>query len=187
MASEVDIANGALIALGKDTISSLAENKEIQSQFAIVRDAVLAAHPWNFAKERASLAADPTAPDFGFARRFQIPANPLCLRVWKLDPDSHGDAKWVREGQNILTDEAAPLNIEYISQVTATGLFAPLFVTAFSAFLAWRVGPRLQASRTKIRDVKRDFDDILRLARGVDGQEGTGELPFADDFVASRA
>ena len=71
MASVVDICNGALNQLGATTILSLTEDSKnarlCNSRYTQVRDAVFRSHPWNCLQKRVELAADTTAPAWGFS------------------------------------------------------------------------------------------------------------------------
>ncbi len=85
MPSVVDICNEAMDLLGAATITALTENSKearlCNRRFSTVRDATLRSHSWNCAIARADLAADSTAPSFGFANQFPLPTDPFCLRV----------------------------------------------------------------------------------------------------------
>ena len=92
MASTVDICNGALNQLGATTILSLTEDSKnarlCNSRYTQVRDAVFRSHPWNCLQKRQELAADTTAPAWGFKFAYTLPAD--CLRLLRiLDYDSN--------------------------------------------------------------------------------------------------
>src|SRR5262245_52285113 len=83
MASVVNICNLALQKLGAGRIASLDENsreaRSCANNYETTRDAELRRHFWNFARKRARLAADVTAPEFGFDSQFPLPADFLRL------------------------------------------------------------------------------------------------------------
>jgi hypothetical protein len=85
MPSAVDIANKALGFLGQDTIMDLDEENKAarlcKANYELIRDEVLEEFDWNSASERAELAQDATAPEWGFDYRYPLPTNPLCLVV----------------------------------------------------------------------------------------------------------
>ena len=68
--TETDICNMALDILKEAPISSLTDVRPIASwlnrNFATQRDAALSLANWNFALTRTTLAADATAPAFGW-------------------------------------------------------------------------------------------------------------------------
>lgn len=192
MASQTDIANLALAHVGDHVITSIddaddAAARKMKAAWDITRDAVLADHPWNFALRRASLAADLTAPAFGWQRGFTLPSDPYCLRVLAIT-SYEGDAgePFKVEGRTILTDAVAPLPVTFIARVTDTELWSPSFVTAMGLRLAWSVGPGLGAAAGRVADSKAAYDEMLRDARSIDAQEGTPAPFFADDFIGSR-
>ena len=74
MASVVDICNGALNQLGATTILSLTEDSKnarlCNARYTQVRDALFRSHPWNCLQKRVQLAADTTAPAWGFTSAY---------------------------------------------------------------------------------------------------------------------
>ena len=105
MASVVEICNGALNQLGATTILSLTEDSKnarlCNQRFTQVRDAVFRSHPWNCLQKRQELAADTTAPAWGFKFAYTLPAD--CLRLLRiLDYDSN----YKVEGRKILSNES---------------------------------------------------------------------------------
>lgn len=187
MASWVQIANLALRRLGADRIASLGEDSEnaraINDVHETVRDAVLRLHPWNCALARASLAADAAAPTWGYAYQYTLPADPYCLRVWRLADSA---AAYKIEGRKLLTDAGAPLKLLYIARVTAPELFDAGLVVAMAAGLAAEIAFRLTNSRTAEEAMHKWFEQTLARARSADAQEGTPEPIEADEFQSSR-
>jgi len=107
MASTVDICNGALNQLGATTILSLTEDSKnarlCNSRFTQVRDAVFRSHPWNCLQKRVELAADTTAPAWGFSYAYTLPAD--CLRLLRiLDYDSNYKAFAVTSNNQTATN-----------------------------------------------------------------------------------
>ena len=130
MASEVEIANRALQKLGAARITSLTDNsvnaRACNACYTVLRDSELRAHPWNFSISRAILAADATVPVFTRANAFQLPSD--FLRLLPRDPEDNIDFHdWQIEGQKIYTNDAAPLHIRYVAQVTDPNKMDVLF------------------------------------------------------------
>ena len=118
MASVVDICNGALNQLGATTILSLTEDSKnarlCNQRFTQVRDAVFRSHPWNCLQKRQELAADTTAPAWGFKFAYTLPAD--CLRLLRiLDYDSN----YKVEGRKILTNAIRRLSSIFPDFLTA--------------------------------------------------------------------
>jgi len=190
MASWVQICNKSLRRVGNYRIQSLDESNEAarscKDVYEAVRDTVLARHPWNAALVRTTLAADATAPTWGYERAFTLPSDPYCLRVWRLDEYSHPAAEWKVVGRKIHTDESAPLKIEYISRITDPEQLPPFLADLISAEIASEIAFRLSESNTKAETLRTWAEQEMRHARSMDGQEGASERIIADDFIAER-
>lgn len=187
MASQTSIANAALTLLGADRIAAITDATERAAVMAELwdgaRDAVLAAHPWNFALRRASLAADAAAPAWGYDRQFTLPADPYCLRVLRAEDST---MVWRVEGRKLLTDEAAPFKLLYVARVTEIAEWAPAFCDALAARLAADAAFKLTNSREQADLMHKLYTQRLRDARSLDGQEGTPEQVEADELLTAR-
>lgn len=186
IASEVDICNAALAAIGERPVASLEETGEAARLLALryvpVRDAVLRAHPWNFALARALLQPLADAPAFGFARAYGLPTD--CLRVVEAGAPP---APWRVEARRVLTDEGPPLPLLYVRAATETGLYDPLFVEALAARLAADLALRLTENAARAATLWEVYQAKLREARQVDGREGTADdLPVGSWLEAHR-
>lgn len=182
--SEVDICNLALQRLGAKAISSLSEDstagRECNRVYAHARDSELRAHPWNFARVRASIAADATAPIFGFANSFPLPVDYL-----RLLPDNEV-TDWQIEGRSILTDDGAPLKIVYLKRVTDPNEFDELFIDLLVARLAVDMAEKITQSNTKKEDAATSYTLAKREARKVNSFENIGGEPPQDDWITAR-
>ena len=169
MVSEVGIINRALTKIGGEPIISRSDDSKrartCNRHFDDTRDVALAAHPWNFAIRRASLAALADSPAWGFAAQYQLPQD--TLRLIEID----GVEDYRVEGRRILTNAGAPLNILYIGRITDTAQYAPAFVDAFATLLASEVAFDLTGSRTLADTLRTAFERGLPAARNADAQE----------------
>lgn len=149
MASQVEICNRALTKLGAARITSIIDaSKSARCMAALwdtVRRAELRKRNWNFALARTSLPSLSTAPAYGFANAFQLPADFLRLvqvsDIYVIpgmtDYREGDDSPYAIEGQQLLTDFSAPLKLRYVKDVTDPGTFDALFVEAMAAKLAY--------------------------------------------------
>lgn len=187
MAEKIDIFNNALTALGEDRLINPGDTSDraqlLEAVFPLMRDATLRAHPWNFALYRTTLAPASTAPAYGYAKAYELPTDPWCLRVYEL-ADKH--IKYDVEGRKLLTDAGAPLHARLIVRVEEIGLYDPLCVDACALRLAWRVCYRLTENRALQQDIWTNYVSLLREARSVDAQEGFPEEIEASELEASR-
>lgn len=189
MVSQVDIVNLALIEVGSIRIADPDEEgkgpENVKIVFPMMRDAVLRAHPWNFAMARKQVPAKIEAPPFGFRYKYDLPSTPHCLRVHRIG--EFGDRiPFQVEGREILTDAPAPINLRYIGQVTDLSRFDALFTVALGARIGATIAKSIDDSGSLARDLWELYVAKLREARNTDAQEGTPEDLFHDDFLASR-
>ena len=172
-ATFVSISNRALTLLGAQPITSLEDDtKEARAanrMYLQSRDQVLRGHPWNFAMKRAALAANTTAPVFEYTNAYDWPAD--CLRIVEVDTTE----KWIIEGRQIVTDDGAPLNIVYVSQVTDPTKFDALFVETYALRLAADIAYDITASQTVMSNMEELYARKLPEARLIDAQEAQPE------------
>jgi len=186
MTDVTGIANICLVELGQEPITELGEGSDranvLQSNFDLVRDAVLRAHPWNSARARKIIAVDQTAPVFGFSYRYPLPPKPYCLRVLTVGGNASG---WKVEGRWILTDMSGPVEVEFIARPESAEDFDPMLAEVIGLKLAERCAYRLTNSRSKEERAAKKAADALRDARSADGQEGTpDELPESEILMS---
>ena len=170
MASTVDICNGALNQLGATTILSLTEDSKnarlCNSRYTQVRDGLFRTHPWNCLQKRVELAADTTAPAWGFTSAYTLPAD--CLRLLKiLDYDSN----YKVEGRKILSN-ASTMKILYIGRITDPNEYDELLRETLSASLAADIAFAVTSNNTTATNMYNLFQDKLKDARFVDSTEG---------------
>lgn len=184
MASQVDIMNRALDRLGQRPVSDPEENTKtarlLNGMFPEVRDAVLRAHPWNFAVIRIALAEETTTPVWGFLAQYVKPGDMLRLIEIENNPN------YKIEGERILTDTATAINIKYISRITDTTLYDNLFVEALAAKLAYEAAEGLTQSNTKKEEALQAFILALNEAKRIDGNEDHPDQIDEDDWVRAR-
>jgi len=171
--SQVSICNAALIQIGDDTITAITDNSErarlCNHRYETIRDAVLRAHPWNFALARANLAAETATPTWEYDYQFVLPTDPYCLKV--LEVRDYRMDEWVVEGRKILANDNN-IYIRFISRITSEAEFDPLFAEAFAARLAHEICYKVTGSRTKEEMAWSLYQNKLKEARSMDGQEG---------------
>lgn len=190
--SETEIANLALTRIGHQMISSLTEGTPgadlCRLHYSLTRDALLRAHPWNFAIRRVALSLDGTTPDFEYSYRHSLPSD--CLKVIRTNFDAEGvigaavygfpgllggiacPPAWRVEGRMLLSNETA-ISIEYIARITDVTQFDELFVDAFADRLAAEIAPRLTDNQSMAKTMWEKHLAKLAEARSTDAQEGT--------------
>lgn len=193
MSDVVTICNIALGRLGQSKIMSLDDASQ-QARYCNLfyeptRDEVLRAHPWSFAKKRATLTQLAASPPFGWVNAFELPTDclrPLQVNEWE---PYEADDNWVVEGNQILTDDDT-VQLLYIAQIADCTMFDPLFVKALSMKLAAEIITALTGSREQGAAFQQEYQNLLApLARRIDGMEGheKRKLPWVNsDLVQSR-
>ena len=175
MASVVGICNGALNQLGATTILSLTEDSKnarlCNSRYTQIRDALFRTHPWNCLQKRIELAADTTAPAWGFTNAFTLPAD--CLRLLRiLDYDSN----YKVEGRKILSNSSG-MKILYVARVTDPNEYDELLRETLSASLGADIAFGVTSNNQTAKNMYELFKEKLRDARFVDSTEGQNVDP----------
>jgi len=186
MASVVDICNGALNQLGATTILSLTEDSKnarlCNSRYTQVRDALFRSHPWNCLQKRVQIAADTTAPAWGFTYAYTLPAD--CLRLLKiLDYDSN----YKVEGRKILSNTSS-MKILYVGRVTDPNEYDELLRETLSSSLGADIAFGVTSNNQTATNMYNLFKEKLRDARFVDSTEGQNidsDLGMSDVIDAS--
>jgi len=164
------IANLVLSHLGAAPITSLSdatpEAEAIRDAWDAVRDGLLRAHRWNFAKARAYLT--PVV----LGESFALPTD--CLRVVRVNEvDQSGPAE---DGAEIegrtLRLEATQCEVVYLRIMENPQDWDSLFVLVFGYELAAAVGPRLANGSQSLADSMRQrASDQLQVAMGANAIE----------------
>lgn len=206
-ATEVSICNLALSRLGDDTITSLSDNtkpaRECNRLYAITRDMELRSHNWNFAIFRTSVAADETAPTWGYDYRYELPVD--CLRLLEIENTEGGTSinpsggagtygGWRIEAGNfgdssrrfIVTSYGGPLYIRYISRVTDAAVFDTLFVNALAARLAMDLSTVLTNNNTLKEASARLYEHAIAEARAMDAIESSRRAMPETSWITAR-
>ena len=197
-ASETVVGNAALIKIGVATVVTFADESKqarlLTARFAALRDLEQRSHPWSFAATRAQLSAEATAPAFGYARQFVLPAD--CLRLVRVgdydavagltDYDGGGRALYALEGGRILTDLAAPLNIRYVRRIEDTTRWDPCFEEALACRVALDLAEPLTQSDAKIQRAASLYAKAISEARRQNAIERASESQPDGSWVMSR-
>lgn len=197
MASDVEICNRALHKLGADTIIALTDDNNrarvMNVAYQPVRDAELFRRRWKFSIKRASLPALSSTPAFGYAYQYQVPTDFLRLieggdLMSNVDLSDYrgGGATYAREGDKILTNYEAPIDVRYIARITDTSLFDPAFAEALSARLAMECCKRITDSDTAKAAAQADYRLAIREAIVANAIERAAESMADDSWMMAR-
>lgn len=131
-----------------------------------VRRHELSRYPWLFARTRAKLPAEAAVPAFGWARQFILPSD--CLRVIQIGTDGwleDREGRYELENGRILTDDAAPLSILYIRDVTDTARFDASFVEVLAARIAVEIAETVTGIAGKVQMAEAMYREAVADAR----------------------
>lgn len=200
MASEVDICNLALARLGDDaTVSSIyppegsAQAEHCARFYPIARDALLEMHDWHFATRRKTLAAiSGTWSPWGFA--YAPPSD--CVRVIAVVPPDSPDTDvqpFEREigptGQAVILTDQGEAIARYVTKVTDTTRFSPLFVDVLGDLLAsYLAGPVIKgdAGRAESKGMLQIALSKLAMAKNSDANQRKSGQEHKPDWIAGR-
>lgn len=190
MASSVDLCNLALQRLGAKSITALTDDstnaRECNRVYEHARDSELRAHPWNFARKRAELAASSTAPAFEYANAFPLPSDFLRLMSnnGRLGMTNQDDLQI--EAGNILTNDSAPLPITYIARITDPEAFDQLFADLLVARIARDLAEKITQSNAKIQAAQTLYEQARSEARRINAFERPPQRSPEDPWVSAR-
>lgn len=192
VSSMVQVANLALTHLGEGAIESLTQNNDraiaLNEVFEATKRAELRRNTWGFAVRRASLAKLTAQTAWGGKNQFPVPDGFIRL---VFDDETEQRKDWMVESNSddtkvIVTTDGAPLNIKYIHDISAPGLFDDLFVQSFAAKLAMDTCYRITGSNAKYDRAKDAYDDALAEARRVKAIEQASPEPPEDTWLEVR-
>lgn len=166
--TDLQIANKALTKLGLPTIQSFDSQEEAArlagAIFGTVRDFELATYPWAFAIKRTELPALAESPAFGYKFQYALPADFLRLEGIYNCGGANKNA-YELEGNNLLTDIGAPLQIRYISRELNQIKWPPYFVEAVATKLAYEMCERLKQDPQRKSVLWQEYQAIIGAAK----------------------
>jgi hypothetical protein len=188
-ASIVGIWNRALQLLGASSVQSVSDTSktgvECAKCYEVLRDKFLELHPFRFALEIATIAADNPAPDWGKTNSFTLPDDFLCLYADYEEYNSL-DKDWEVQDGKIYTDDAAPLYIRYVAKVTDPNKMTPSFRELLSAGMADAMCEALTQSNSKKVAMERALDKAWKEARRANSRLTRSQSPPDDPYITAR-
>lgn len=183
--SDNDIYNGALFIVGERAILDVEGSTSkpailLKRLYPILRDEVLAEHPWRFAAKRAALAPSGTSPEWGFTYLFTYPSD--WIRLIKVqDSASHKTA----EGGILANDN--PLYIEYVYRCKIAAMYSPEFCGLLKLRIAKEICIPLTNDKELLDRISSDYEKSRRKATFVsasqtsdDEEQEESEGPWLD-------
>lgn len=171
-ATQVGICSNALLMLGAQSISSMADGSDratlASNLYESARDELLRSHPWNCATKRVVLAPDTAAPAFGYySAQFTMPAD--CLRVLQVGEDGY-EVDYKVESGKILAGGTS-LALRYIWRNVTESTWDAMLVHAMELKMAALMAYPITMSAAKEEVQIRKLEMHMKRCRAVDGQE----------------
>lgn len=183
-ASDVFICNLALQALGQPAITALTENsvaaRECNRCYEHLRDLLVTTHRWHFAEAQDQIAAESTAPSFGYAYAFPWPSD--CLRP--LPPNDY-TLDWKMQGRKILSDDSGPLDLIYLKRVADTAQFPATFTQYLALKMAHHMCEKLTQSNTKKASLAEDIREARAEAKKANDFADLSPEPPEDAWISA--
>ena len=179
--SQVGIINMGLGKMGEGSISALSVAGDTKSFVAAaiweyIRDEVLQAHDWNFAKAEVELSQDATYVSLAkWDYRYAKPAS--CLRIRKVRDEYDNYVEYEGMGDYLYSNwdnsTGGSLYIEYTTVITDPTKYTASFVSALSCRLASEFSLKLSPGNQKLQDRMMNYYEVaLSNAIGVNQSRG---------------
>jgi hypothetical protein len=152
------------------------------------RRQVLRAHPWNFAKARAILSRNATAPIFGYPDKYALPNDFLRLRFIDEETETLVGKDYQIEGGFILIDEggASSINIGYIKDETVVNKWDELCKRYVAAQMAYNMAYSFTGKESTRTAMANMLHDIRLEARAVNGQDNPPRRVTRSKVIGAR-
>lgn len=218
MASEIDLCNRALSEIGtRSTISSFSEGSEESIQCALwydkLRQMLLRAAPWGFARELVTLSALGSAsagtsqypwpymyahPTEALRVRYILPPTPPVGDQTMFDlfqqqgPSRHnrfiisGARNALLQPIKVVLATLKDAQAVIISDVTDVSLFDPSFDVALSALLSFKLCIPLSGNVAMRQDFRATAESMITAARVADGNEAMPTTDHTPDWISAR-
>lgn len=194
MASQIEIFNTALTALGLSRVLSIDDDTEpaivMKTLWSLQKDAELQSHAWSFAIKRLEVPALAAPAVFGFSKQYQLPDDYLSMVevgenfVFYTPVDQR--TLFAIEGRQVLTDEGSPLRIRYVKKIDNAGEFPPMFANAFAMRLALAACTRLTESQAKKQEMMQEYKMAMANARRSNNIEKPPQRIPDESWILAR-
>lgn len=182
----IALCSRALLKIGATGIASFdegtAEAEVAANLYPSLRDALLSAHPWNFAVAQSRLARLAAAPVADFAHAFQLP--PDFLRALSAGGEGRGRGLRYRIHERRLHADRDTVTLTYVFRPPEES-FPAFFDQALILRLAAEFCLPLTESTSRAELLHKLAEDEIRRARLIDAQEETPQA--IEDFSLIEA
>jgi hypothetical protein len=189
--TKIQIWNMAVDHLREQPIASTSDTsavaKWLSRNYDQQRDYLLERALWKFALDRASIAADATAPAFDWSYRYLMPTDLVRL----VPPTQNGHwmgtpIAYEKDGDYLLCNMSGPLRIRYVKRITNEGLFTNSFVQLLSLRLARAMAHWLTGKASMIQSIDAMLKEAWNETREMEAFQVAGGSYYDTDIADSR-
>jgi hypothetical protein len=187
IATDIDVANLALMMVGADTLMVLNDaNKRsiaLRRLLPISKREILEAFPWSPCLRRVQISPSATPVPFGWSYSFALP--PQCVKPWFVNGVRLPNKDYAYEGRKILANTNA-INLIYVAEIPYSEMPQSL-ISAIAARLAMNAAITIGIGDKKLPAV--EALSVSKLEEACDADRIGGELERAsgiDDYALAR-
>lgn len=184
--TETNICNSALSKIGAPRITSIDADspaaRACKERLNLLRNEVLAAHSWKFARKRAQLATTGT-PDFGWAYYYDLPNDYINMVLDPNELDVVSD--FIIEGRRILANDN-PIKVLYIFEETNYSNWEYQAAEALAWRLAADIGYLVSQSKELASLMMEGYFKWVKEARYNDSRQQPPRELRTDTLLAAR-
>lgn len=189
--TKIQIWNMTLDILKEQPLASVSDAKAtalwLARNYDQQRDFLMESMLWKFALTRASIAADGTAPSWGWTYQYTAPTD--CMRI--IPPTYSGiwmgtPIPYESENSKIMMNVAGPLYLRYITRITNEGLFTNGFVEVLSLRLARKLAHWMTGKASMIESIDTQLKETLDIVRTTEAVQLAGGRYYDDDIAQER-
>lgn len=189
MPTVTEVINHALRMIGGQRITDVTDGSKNANAasdiYELVRDELLASHPWNFAGERVELARSATAPAFGFQYKYALPAD--WLRTISVhDNDAGVGTLYHKEEGGFIFADSENVYMRYVKRVTDANAMTADFRRAWSSALARDLAVPVANSNTLQEKMEKQATRDKARAQSTDALAGTPDARPLGSWVHRR-
>jgi len=187
--NKYQICSQALVAIAAMPIASFeegsAESIIAGTRYESVRDGLLSAHPWSFAKGQVTLPRLAATPSADFDHAYQLPAD--FLRALSVGGDDAGAGLGVayRIFERTLHTNQDGVVLTYIFRPDESG-YPPYFIEVLIAKLAAEFALPLTENTSRTEALARLAEHSIQRAKTIDAQQQTPRRIRAQYLVGVR-
>lgn len=194
---ETTLCNMALGYIGADSIADIDNSRSANAEYCntyldTARDAALAAHNWNFARVRKSLAAISSEIPDDWSYAYTYPSD--CVKMRRLlhtsrrtnTPHPFEIGLKSDKSAKVIFCDLSPASAIYTARIENLALWDDLAIEAFSYKLASLIVVPILRKPSAADTYNRIFLQKISMAEANDANEGQSDQPPESTFVEAR-